>query len=340
MNELLRVSSAVMALATALLAGCGGSGDAPSAVVEAAPLASSGPAQVAAGSAASLAEELAAFNLLNGERDRCGFGTLARNSQLDAAARAHADYQILNGLITHLEDQAQYPNGFTGADPATRIRVQGYSGTGGVADEIYVLNGANTLTGVGERGVRGLLNAPYHLQGLMSGYRDIGMAVRTTQIAQGPAASVYLQINAAYKAAAGPQRLGSTQVLTYPCQGSSGVDRQLSNEEPNPVPGRNLRVNPLGSSVYVALQDGNTLTITSASMLKASTGDAIALRPPITSFNDPCRSGLQSCFRSHEGYIVPDASLEANTAYQVGLQGTNNGTPFSRTFSFTTGTGG
>ena len=318
-----KVLKLCIAAAAATLVACGGGGGGDSAPA--------GPsAQV------SFNEELAGFNLLNTERVRCGFGGLERNSQLDAAARAHADYQIANNVVSHEEEPGR--PGFTGVGPLSRIRAQGYQepvgGGIGVTDEIFVLLGSNAISGVAERGVRSLLNAPYHLQGLMSGYRDVGISLRPTTVISGPRAAVYLQINAAYKG--GPQLLPATQVLSYPCEGSSGVDRQLSDEQPNPVPGRDLRTSPLGSSVYVAVREGQTLTINSASMVKVSNGQPVALRMPVTAANDP-NPGF---FRSHQGYVVPDGPLDANTAYRVRVGGANNGAPFSLNFIFTTGTGG
>ena len=61
-------------------------------------------------------EELIAFNYLNAERARCGFGKLAQSVPLDKAAKAHADYQLINTFLGHFENAAQYPNGFTGVE--------------------------------------------------------------------------------------------------------------------------------------------------------------------------------------------------------------------------------
>lgn len=111
----------------------------------------------------------------------------------------------------------------------------------------------------------------------------------------------------------------------------------LDNETPNPVLGRDLATNPLGSSVYIAVHEGQTLAITSASMIKVTTGASVALRPAVTSANDPYAPCASGCYKSHEAYIAADAPLDANAQYQVTVNGTNDGTAFSRTFSFTTG---
>lgn len=344
-----RLKPALAAGLLALLAACGGGNDdsspppaAQSATASPAPAATA-PSIVSSSESATYpagSEELAAFTLLNTERNRCGFGLLAQSAPLDRAARAHADYMVIHGTNSHLENQSLNPEGFTGTDPQARVRAQGYTDLGGVTDENAFFTSSNpafSKQGVGELGTRALLNAPYHLNGLMSGYRDAGFAVRSNaDTGKGPTSAV-VQINAAYKAGAGPQLLGDTDVKTYPCDGATRINRQLTNETPNPVPGRDLRINPLGSTVYVAVREGNRLAIASAAMTVASTGQAVLLRTPVTAANDPYGPCTAGCFLAHQAYISADAPLQPNTAYMVVVRGTNNGQEFSRTFTFTTG---
>ncbi len=332
----------------ALLSACGGGSDSASPPAQAAAPApattSPNPSLVTSLATAPAypadSEELAAYTLLNAERNRCGFGLLAQNAPLDAAARAHADYMIINSLNSHLENPTQYPEGFTGTEPLARVRAQGYTDVGGLTDEFAFFTTSDpvqTKRGLGVLGVRALLNAPYHLNGLMTGYRDVGIAVRSNDDTGKGQRGIFVQINAGYTASAGPQLLGSTDVQTYPCEGTTGVNRQLTNETPNPVPSRDLLANPLGSSVYIAVRQGNRLAITSAAMTNASTGQAVALRTPVTSANDPYGPCLGGCFAPHQGYIVPDAPLQPDTGYTVMISGTNNGGAFSRSFTFATG---
>ena len=283
--------------------------------------------------AQGLTEEAAAFELLNQERARCGFGTLRQNAALDKAAKAHADWQNLNGNYGHLEDSKK-PNGFTGVGGWDRVIAAGYGTPGNTTDEIA---SSYESSGWGIAGMRGLLNAPYHMRGLLEGFRDVGIAVRTSEDVGTNYGKTVLQINPAYLHTTPRQELSEQDVATYPCQGTTGTNRQLSNETPNPVPGRNLRTNPLGGTVFVQLRYGNKLVFTSATMTQVSgdgAGTAVTLRDPVTRANSGNR------FYSHQGYIVADAPLEPNTQYEVVINGTNNGTPFTRQFTFTTGTGG
>ena len=275
-------------------------------------------------------EELAAFNLLNQERSRCGFGTLKQNSALDKAAKAHADYLNLNGLMDHLEDDQK--DGFTGIAPWDRIVAAGYGTPRDVTDEIAakrVLYGDISKKGFGSEGVRNLLNAPFHMAGLVGGYRDIGISVRTSSDVGTNYGRVILQTDLAYLNTATKPELSDKDVLTYPCEGTTGTDYQLTHESPNPVPGRYLATNPLGGSVFVMLRAGHVLTITSATMIDPN-ASKVTLRTPAVAYR-----GLPN-----EGYIVADAPLQANTQYEVLINGTNNSVPFTRQFTFTTGTGG
>jgi len=332
-----RLPIVLAAASLSLLAACGGGGsDAVTAASTAptTPAVPDAPQPYLAGS-----EELTAYSLLNAERGRCGFGLLTANTQLDAAARAHADYQLINNRNSHTEDP-RVPEGFTGVEPESRVRFQGYTGAGGVTDEYAFYTSSSpirSVRGLGESGVRALLNAPYHLNGLMSGYRDVGFAVRSTADVSRGANGAFVQINAAYKANVGPQQLAATDVRTYPCEGATNIGRILSNESPNPVPGRDLSTNPLGSSVYIAVREGNTLAVTNASIRDALTGQNVILRVPVTTANDPYGPCLSGCFKGNQGYIVADTPLQPGTAYTVSISGTNNGAAFNRTFTFTTG---
>lgn len=327
------------AFTLAFLTSCGGGGDGGQTTLTTAPSSANLQQTVIASTYSPGSEELAAFNLLNYERNRCGFGLLRQNVQLDAAAKAHGDYQILNNVVSHVEETAK--PGFTGVTPSDRIVAKNYVGAGGVTDEIVAFKGTADKTGLGATGIRGLLNAPYHLRGLVGGYRETGVSVRSSaDLSNGGTPSVYLQINAAYKTSEGPQLTGSNDVNTYPCEGTTGVNYQLRNETPNPVPTRDLSVNPLGSVVYMAVRVGNTLVLTNTSMIDLSTGQAVALRPPVTAANDPYAPCQEGCFKSHQAYVAADGPLQRNAAYQVLINGTNNGISFSRVFTFTTGTGG
>ena len=274
-------------------------------------------------------EELAAFNLLNAERGRCGFGLVAQNAAIDKAAKAHADYQAINFALDHYEIVTLV--GFTGISPFDRMLDAGYlNGSYIGADEIMSSSASHgDKVGLGAYSVRGLLNAPYHMDGMLGAARDIGISLQSTlYFRKTIPAFVYAQFNTSSTITAGPQLQASSAVNTYPCEGTSGTDYQLKNEEPNPVPGRDLALNPLGSSVLVAVREGNALLITSYSMTQVTNGTKVTLRPPVN--HGP----------TNRYFITADAPTLPNTAYKVTVSGTNNGEGFTTAFTFTTGTGG
>ncbi len=275
-----------------------------------------------------------ALELLNAERGRCGFGLVAQNAKLDAAAQAHADWQILNNQLSHTE--AAGTTGFTGVTPLDRVSAAGYV-AGGVGEEISSLFYTGSIVGTGVFGVRALLALPYHQLGMLSGYRDVGIALRGsdqlgTTASRGP--RTVQQFNLGFTPTAGRQEPASDQVLTYPCEGTTGVFYEITNETPNPVPGRDLRASPLGPGVVVAVRSGQTLSVSSATMTTLSGRTPVALRPPLTKGSDP-----NAVLAAHQAVLIPDASLMPNTSYTVNVAGTNDGAPFEKAFNFTTGAG-
>lgn len=328
-----------------ILSACGGGGS-PAPVVGGnnvvAPVvvstASSIVATVPAPKYAAGSEELAAFNKLNTERTSCGFGALAQNLLLDKAAKSHADYLLVNYFIGHFETVGT--PAFTGVTAEDRIAAAGYStlNSFSATDEINEIIGSNLKTAMGVKFIRNLLNAPYHEAALMSGFRDVGLVLRNAPDAgstYGP--RVILQVNPAHKTLDGPQLFAANEIKTYPCDNSADIEPSLLNESPNPVPGRDLAKTPLGSSVYIAVRDGNTITIGSATMTNLTTGIPVALRTAVTAVNDPNKVNGVSYLKLNQAFISADAPLSPNTKHQVVVTGTNNGTPFNRNFTFTTG---
>lgn len=277
-------------------------------------------------------EELAAFNLLNAEREHCGFGLLAQNAKLDVAARGHADYLLLNNKTGHYQLAGDV--GFTGANPTARIIASGYNNgkdfTGSEVehDELTLKNGQ------GKAGILSLSAAPYHAKELMAGnFRDVGISIRdTNDIGSSKTSGSVTNIELNYLASVGPQLFESKKVRTYPCEGSTGIESSLQNESPNPTPGRNLATNPTGSTIVVIGDFGKTLNITSASMTNTVSGADVKLLPAVTADNDTNKR-----LASNEGFLLPDVPLTNSTAYRVNITGTNNGVAFTTDFTFTTG---
>lgn len=285
-------------------------------------------------------EELAAFNKLNEERGACGFGLLKQDSRLDAAAKGHADWQTLNGYYGHY--QVAGTTAFTGVTPEERVVQSGYASWGAfeVLDEGSLNFGTATKSGVGVLSVMRLLNAPMHAIGMVSGATEVGIAIRSsTDVANSPTGPrVHGWFDLTHLTAIGIQEPPEQVLLTYPCEGRTGIVRQLTSEEPNPVPGRNLSANPLGSSVQLRVRQGQSLRLTTYAMSEVGTGASVVVRPPVgVAYNNEPYPYTTGALGDHETWIAADAPLKALTPYQVSLAGTVNGVAFSRQFVFTTG---
>ena len=337
--------AAVGICAGLLLTGCGGGGGGGSSSAApaggtptyTAPTTNASVPVVATGASATTytGEELAAYNWFSTNRQTCGFGLLQQNAQLDTAARNHIVWMVNNNTFSHYEVAATA--GFTGVTPWDRMAAAGYSGV--QFGEILAGISTSNKTGFGLKGARNLLVAPYHLMGAMQGNREIGVSVKSggpigsgaDYTAAVTANESYLAVDMAASHALLPQVQRSTDVLTYPCQGVTGTAYALTAESPNPVPSRNLAVNPIGQPVFVQLLAGNVLVITSVSV--TGPAGAVALLPTMTASNDPNQELL-----ANMAIIMPSAPLSPSSAYSVFITGTNNGVGFSRSFGFSTGT--
>jgi hypothetical protein len=280
-------------------------------------------------------EELAAFNFLNAERARCGFGLLAQNAMLDVAANGHANYLVANNAVGYFQDNTK--PAFTGNGPGDRATAAGYSWSV-ILDDFADKTGANAndLTGRGVLALRSLLSAPYHAVDLIAPQLDVGIRVLSSDATGttgtfGPRAIT--QIATGIAQGAFSQKPNSASVQTYPCEGTTGTAYKLTNEAPNPIPGRDLAADPVGQPIIVAVRPGQMIGITSAAMVKRADGSAVALRPAIDYANDPNRM-----LTPMHAVIIPDAPLEPDTEYTVTIEGANTTSTFDGINFVSTGT--
>ena len=282
-------------------------------------------------------EELAAYNAINTARTTCGFGYLQQNTLLDTAALNHITWMVDNNTLSHYE-VANTP-AYTGVLPANRFTSAGYTNLVNVGEDIATLS--NTArTGYGLTGTRQLLAVPYHLTSLMQGNREIGLSVKTGGALasgaditySGATANVFLVADMASSTTLQTQQQSASAVLTYPCQGVTGTAYQMTNESPSPIPARNFASSPAGQSVFVQVAAGQTLVITSSSIVTTIGSNPVPIAVTLTSANDP--NGMLT---ANQAVILPNVPLATNTEYTVTVQGTNNGALFLVNFTFTTG---
>ncbi|HXD39862.1 MAG TPA: CAP domain-containing protein [Ramlibacter sp.] len=264
--------------------------------------------QVPSPTYAALSSELLAFNRLNVERDRCGFGKVAQNAKLDASAAAHRAYIVTNQAFAHTETQGL--PGFTGVNPFDRDVAQGYFGS--IAEDLSASVSSPATFSDGERQTLVLAGATYHANVITEGYRDVGISWG------GGAFAMELGTPTGQSAQTAPG------VRTYPCDGSTDVLASISSEEPNPFPNQSTSWGP---TIQVI---GEQIRITSA----AITGPAgsVALK---ATYADGQQADPNAHCLGNRGCVIP-APLLPSTVYHVQVAGTQAGQAFTKAFSFTT----
>lgn len=299
---------ALSILAASVLAACGGGGgDSP-----ATPVVSAGPdlqKTVPAPTYTAGSGELEAWNVLQQARDACGFGLLQQDARLDAAAKGHANYLLLNKEFSHSETAGK--QGFTGATPADRAKAQGFSGS--VSEGIaYQMTAKLSMIG--------LLTAPYHALDLVTPtWKAAGLGKVYSELEQPD--TLVVQPGAINV----PQKFGAGVVANYPCESAQNVSASWFAEVPNPFPDL---TGYKGTSIILMSDAGTTLTITNLSIIRESTGEVLSYRT-LTKEND--KNGYLT---SNQYVAVPIAALNVGENYKVSYNGTLDGKPVFKTFTF------
>lgn len=289
--------------------------------------------------------ELGGWNVLQTARKLCGFGTLTQNTKLDAAELAHARYLTTESMATSTSLLSHFESGttanniyFTGINPWDRSTAQGY---GNQVAEILSATTWNydignppafpTLEQRGGSAMRNLLNTVYHLSGAMYQGADVGFGASLQTAVTGTARREEFRFGSLNGFQTQTITLGAGNVVTYPCQGSSNIPSSFApaDESPNPFPAYTLSSQKVGPPIYLKADAGQTLVLNSHSI---SAGATPVTTSVLTSANDP-----QAKISSNEIFVVPTTALAPNTLYSVTLNGTVNGTAFTRIFTMTTG---
>lgn len=165
---------ALFALTAAMtLAACGGGGGDTAAPPPPAPdVGSNGSLQASVAAAAYPdARRADAFNQLNAVRLGAGAGLLAQSAILDKSASDHAGYLTVNGFASadSAHDETSGLAGYTGTDPFSRMRADGYSYS--YATEVI---GDIGSTSAASDCVGDLLDTVYHAASLLSRVTEVG----------------------------------------------------------------------------------------------------------------------------------------------------------------------
>lgn len=326
----IRRAAMVAALSlTTLLAACGGGGGGGGSAPAASTTSTTTSSTTSTGTLAAPqypagSQELAAFNQLNSMRQQCGFPAVRENTLLDTAANNHYTYMVDNQVTGHYEVSGN--PGFTGVTPQNRATAVGYVYGGDEENTSH-----NTNIG-GDLSIIGLASVPYHLVGLIGEYADAGMKYGT--FISGPSGSSYVY-ELMLGASAIPPSYSNTP-MTFPCQGTTGVDYEASGpESPEPtINGTVFNVStPIGTPIALIGNVSDTVVLTSGSLTDPN-NNQIALNL-LDSANDSNHE-----MPAYAAAAFPTSALQANTTYMATLTGTINGNTFTRQFSFTTGAQG
>ena len=169
--------------------------------------------------------ELAAFQRVNAVRSQCGFPEFTQNTILDKASANHANYMEALGDTTDAETVGK--PGYTGGDYFTRAVAQGWlSSAGGVGGESggEGVGQSNALAGLSE--ANGYLTGVYHAIGVLWPTTSWGVGFSNV------AATDHFIFDA-FSFGGGNVQLKNVP-LTYPCDGSTGMEFEGLNESPTP----------------------------------------------------------------------------------------------------------
>jgi len=264
-------------------------------------------AQADDGSGAGLAR-------INEARAAIGVPPLKRNTALDTAATAHANYYRLNlgdaalsGNGLHYEEPGKA--GFTGTDFAARARAAGYSGS---INENVGLSGSMLVS------IEWFLDVINHRLTLIDPrYTDIGFGV----VNEGKAKIEVIDLGTvAWRGTIEPTW------TPWPPADATNINPRFDGEGDNPLADQKL---PLGFPITLKYHGGGGVTFANAKL--TTSGQAV-----------PIVARVGTGFIARNTYVVAaTAPLNPGATYTIAIEGTADGKPFARAWSFTTrGNGG
>ncbi len=258
-------------------------------------------------------EEAAARARVDLRRAQIGLPALPLNTQLESAARGHANYLIVNNLSGHFQNAAQYPTGFTGAAPGDRIANAGYAPAYATGE--IVARGPFH----GEDAVDNLVQAIYHRMGIFSTAID----EQGAGVGQGDQGVTVINFGTRKfpRPTAPPGWVGM-----YPFDGQAGIAVDFFSDEESPDPVSNL--NRVGYPVSLHIDDARVLSVTSFTLAPAG-GSAVQAQL-LT------KAGGDAHMPASAAAIVPLNVLSYGTTYEAKFSGNADGQPLARTWRFTT----
>lgn len=285
--------------------------------------------------------ESEAFSTINRLRSECGFGQLTQDTRLDSSASKHSAYMVENFTeYGHNQGNKAHPL-YSGHTPNERMITEGYPSDGSMSEGMFGGSMFNQMN-LARASVASLMTAPYHGLDILSNRQNIGIGFQKkpdftnhnlvvgTFNYGSPSNKDYQPI---------VQDLPSEDVLTYPCMGTQIHQVNFFGEVPDPLPGRNPYINPVGHPIYMVAKKGSNLTINSIKLTQQATGKDIPLMPARYSSSEKY-PGTDQLFGHANimdwAFVFPDVGLERNTLYRVDLHATVSGKQMVKSFTFST----
>jgi len=245
-------------------------------------------------------------------RGKAKMGALNCYDGIQKAGRNHCNYSQLNGwVLTHVETAGK--PGFTGVNFWDRMTAGGFSGPGSAMFEVVHSTGSADGSLLGESG---WVNTLYH---------------RIPFVSYGAAGYGYGGAGSGYPGcstidfASGGKAPSATAISTWPVDGDTAIwtTFRCGSEIPNPLPGKTYAGYP------VSITGGGALDVPTHTI----TGPSGAL-PHVFITKKSDSAGL---IPDSQVYLIPNDPLAKSTKYTVTMSGTVAGTPFTKTWTFTTG---
>jgi len=262
-------------------------------------------------------------NWLNYRRAQVGMAALTENRNIDTAAQGHSEYQRVNNTVTHVQQTGK--QGFTGAQLQDRLKAAG-----------YVINGSNaigevisaTTNGSGFYMAEELITAIYHRFVIFEPvFKEIGTGSAATA-----ANYVYFTADMAANNGLGTGLAGGA-LAVWPFNGQTQVQPNFYSdyEEPDPVPEQG--VNEVGYPISVHANMTVPIVVQSFTVRAHGAGSDLPTYQVNNQVNstDPTQRHVLSA-----AAIIPKSPLAGGTTYDVNFSGTVNGTPVTKSWSFTT----
>lgn len=258
------------------------------------------------------------INWFSFRRQQVGVQAFVVSSTINSAALRHSEYQQRNRVVSHQETPGL--PGFTGIEPGDRLLAAGYQfGTSYAYGEVI----SNTSDDSGFAAAEDLIGAVYHRFVIFEPtFREAGAGAVTSS-----ESGTYL--TAKFAANGTISGLGAGQVVIYPFSNQEKVPVNFfsDNEIPDPVTDRDevgypisvhadITANVLVQSFTVRPRNGTTA------------GEPLSVRLLTRSTDASTPPSAVA--------IVPLAPLQAATTYEVAFNGSVDGFPVQRNWTFTT----